>query len=175
MKELEEKFEKSVNVLTDDLNKIHAGRASPALIKTLVIMDSQGNKHHPVEIGLVRVINPTTLGIKPWDTSNITCIEKAIRESSSGINPITIDHEVQLPFPALTQERRKDLAKSINALGTNTKNALRVIRHDFIKANKKPTKEEEIKLEKDIQKVMDKFNSKIDEFVEKKQKELMQI
>jgi ribosome recycling factor len=175
MKELEEKFEKSINILIEDLNKIHAGRASPSLIKSLVIIDTHGNKHHPMEIGLVRNVNSTTLAIKPWETGNIICIEKAVRASTLGINPIVIDQEVQLPFPALTQERRKELAKSINALATNTKNALRVIRHDFIKLNKKPTKEEEIKLEKDIQKIMDKFNIKIDESIEKKQKELMHI
>lgn len=175
LKALEEKFQKSIHILIEDLSKIHAGRVAPAILKPLVIVDDEGHKHTAMEIGLVRVVNTRTLAIKPWQTEHIPCIEKAVRGSNLGINPVTIDNEVQLPFPELTQERRKELAKSINTFATNTKNALRAIRHDFIKENKKPSKEEEVKFEKDVQKIIDKFNAEIDDHVEKKQKEIMHL
>ncbi len=175
LKELEEKFQKSVNILIEDLSTIHASRVAPAILKPLVIIDDQGNKHSAMEIGIVRVVNNRTLAIKPWMPENIPCIEKAIRASNLGINPMTIDGEVHLHFPELTQERRKEIAKSINTFATNTKNALRAIRHDFIKEHKKPSKEEEVKFEKDIQKIIDKFNATIDGHVDKKQKEIMHL
>jgi len=175
LKTLEEKFQKSVNILIEDLSKIQASRVAPAMLKTLVIVDDEGHKHSPMQIGLVRIVNTRTLAIKPWMPEHVPAIEKSIRASSLGINPVTIDGEVTLPFPELTQERRKELAKSINTFATNTKNALRAIRHDFIKENKKPSKEEEVKFEKDIQKIIDKFNASIDDMIEKKQKEIMHI
>lgn len=175
LKILEEKLQKSINVLLEDLSKIHAGRVSSALLKPIVIIDNDGHKHNAMEIGLVRTINARTLGIKPWQKEHIQAIEKAMRASNLGINTMVVDGEIQLSFPELTQERRAELAKSINTFSTNTKNSLRAIRHDFIKENKKSTKEEEIKFEKDIQKIMDKFNATIDDHIVKKQKELMSI
>lgn len=175
LKELEEKFQKSMNILIEDLSKIQAGRVSPAMLKPLSIIDSDGNKQNAMEIGLVRVINSRTLGIKPWIKANVSNVEKAIRASNLGVNPVTVEDEVTLPFPELTQERRNELAKSINTFGTTTKNSFRSLRHDFLKANKPATKEEEVKLDKDVQKIIDKFNNTVDEHIAKKQKELMQI
>jgi ribosome recycling factor len=173
LKEFEDKCQKSINILIDDLSKISANKASAGVLKTVMVQLADGSKCSIPEVALVRVINARTLGVKPWDPSTTPAIEKSIKSLNLtfGIK----DDEINVMFPELTQERRKEVAKSINVYALNSKNAIRSIRHDFIKENKKSTKEEEIKFEKDVQKIIDKINIKIDDLIEKKQKEIMQL
>lgn len=175
LKQFEEKLQKSLDVLIDDLSKIHAGRVSPTQLKPIIVQTENGGRQGVMELALVRVVNQKALAVKPWDAAELPHIEKAIRAANLGVNPVISDGEVHVVFPDLTQDRRKELAKSVSTYGVNTKNALRSVRHDYLKENKKSSKEEEVKQEKDIQKIMDKFNNMIDDYIAKKQKDIVQM
>ncbi len=172
---LENKIEKTLNLFIEDLNNIQANKVSVNILKQIAVTDEEGHKINLLEIGLARTINNTTLGIKPWDSSQNQIIEKALKKANIGANIGSAEGEIQIIFPALTEERRKEIAKSLTTFALNTKNSIRNIRHDFLKDNKPNSKEEEIKLNKEVQKIIDKFNDKIDELTEKKQKEIMKI
>jgi len=173
--ELEKKFQHSVAFLTEELSSIRATKASPTFLKPILVSLEDGQKMGIMEIAMVRVIGPKMLGVKPWDAHHGPAIEKAIKNSNLGLAIGLKDDEFQVFFPEITQERRKEIVKSLNTYSQNTKNSIRSARNDFIKANKKGSKEEEVKQEKDIQKLVDKYNAQIDSLISQKEKEIMQI
>lgn len=175
LNELEKKFEKSISVLIEDLSAIRANKVSPTFLKPVCVLLEDGQKVNLMDIALVRVINAKTLGVKPWEHNQCSAIDKAIRSANLGLNVGMKEDELLVSFPELTQERRKEIVKSLNTYALNTKNAIRAARNDFIKANKKNSKEEEIKQEKDIQKLVDKYNTSIDNHIASKEKEIMQL
>ena len=175
LKNLEEKFKKTLVLFKEDLNKIHANRVTATLLKPIIAHFEDGRTSSLMEAGVIRVVNARTLAIKPWNEKEIAAIEKAIKKSNLGANVGTKDGEIHILFPELTQERRNELSKSINIYANDAKHQLREHRHTFIKENKKPTKEEEIKMEKNIQKLIDKYNDEIDQNLHKKQEEINKI
>jgi len=172
---LEKKFKGAVSFLVDDLSKIHANKVTATLLKPIMVRFEDGRNVSMMEAGLVRSINAKTLAIKPWMESDLSAIEKAIKSSNLGANIGMQDNEIHIIFPELTQERRKELAKSINVYANDAKHKIREYRHSFIKENKKPTKEEEIKMEKNVQKLIDKYNDEIEKHLKNKQNELNKI
>jgi len=172
-KELEEKFKKNIEHLKEELSSVQAQKATPILLKNIIVKFDDGRKNNILEIAAVRNINNMTLGIKPYDKSSTKAIEKALTNADLGTHPAMKDDEIYLIFPDITTERRKELAKSIVNFANHAKLLIRTARHDYIKQNKKSNKEEEVRQEKEIQKIIDKVNKQIDEIIEKKQKEIL--
>ncbi len=171
---------KSIDKLNHEFSTIRAGRANPAVLEKVVV-DYYGTPTPVNQMAAISVSEARVLVIQPWDASSTKLIEKAILASDIGITPNSDGKAIRLVFPQLTEDRRKELCKSIKKYGEDTKINIRSIRRDTIeklKAMKKNTEitEDDLKVcEKDIQKLTDKYCDNIDVLVTSKEKEIMSI
>lgn len=179
-KPIEEKMKKTIHVLKDNLAGIRAGRANPAILDKLTV-EYYGAPTPINQIATIAVPEARVITIQPWEAKMLKEIEKEIQKSDIGINPNNDGKIIRLVFPALTEERRKDLCKQVKKEGEESKVAIRAIRRDSIetvKAKKKSNEitEDDLKdAEKDIQNLTDKFITDIDHIVEAKEKEIMEV
>jgi ribosome recycling factor len=179
-KPIEEKMNKTINVLKDNLAGIRAGRANPAVLDKITI-DYYGSPTQINQVASVSVPEARVILIQPWESKLLKDIEKEIQKSDIGINPNNDGKTIRLVFPALTEERRKELTKSVKKEGEESKVAVRSIRRDSIetmKAKKKNSDitEDDLKdAEKDIQILTDKYIADIDRIVVLKEKEIMEV
>ena len=175
-----EKMSKSLNSLGNELASIRAGRANPAILDK-VMVDYYGAPTPINQMAAISVAEARILVIQPWDATSLKAIEKAILASDVGITPTNDGKALRLAFPQLTEERRKDLCKSIKKYGEECKVAIRSIRRDSIekfKAMKKNSEitEDDLKdCEKKVQNLTDDFCAQIDKMVAEKEKEIMSI
>ncbi|MEA5012836.1 MAG: ribosome recycling factor [Angelakisella sp.] len=180
LKIYEEKMTKTINVLVSDYAAIRAGRANPAILDKISV-DYYGVPTKVNALASVSVSEARTLVIQPYDKSTLKSIEKAIQTSDIGINPNNDGSVIRLTFPQLTEERRKEICKTIAKHGEEAKVAIRSIRRDAndkIKAMKKAgevTEDDQKNLENQIQKVTDKFIDEIDKTAAAKEKEILAI
>ena len=178
-KEYESKMQKSIEVYKEALSVIRAGRANSAVISK-VTFEYYGAPTAITSMADVKVTDPKTLVITPYDASTLKAIEKALLASDVGITPMNDGKVIRLIFPELTEERRKELAKDVRKKGEEAKVAIRNIRRDanetFKKLEKEDVSEDIINdLQKDIQKLTDDFIKKVDKTVEEKTKEIMTV
>ena len=175
-----EKMEKSLNALHNAFATMRAGRASVSLLDRIAV-DYYGVPTPIQQMAAVSVSEGRILVIQPWDVSTISAIEKAIQASDLGVNPQEDGKVIRLIFPPLTEEKRKVLAKDVSKLGEDAKVAVRSIRRDCMEKLKKKKKDSEITEddlhdgEDKIQKITDKFIKRIDEMVDAKEKDIMEI
>ena len=178
--EFESKMKKTASVLTEQYDSVRAGKANPAVLDRITV-DYYGSPTPIQQIASVSTPDARSLLIQPWDGSVLKGIEKAILASDLGINPQNDGRAIRLVFPALTEERRRDLAKQVKKYSEDAKVAVRNVRRDAVdyvkKAQKKGelTEDDQKKAEKDIQDLTDKFTKRVDEMCGKKEKELMEI
>lgn len=176
MLETEEKMEKTVQSMLKEFSKIRTGRANATILDSISI-EYYGSPSPVRQISSVSSPEANQLLIKPYDASTLKLIERAINASDLGINPINDGVSLRLIFPKLTEERRRELVKSLGKLTEGAKVAVRNIRregNDAIKKLSLPEDDEKGYLE-DIQKLTDKYVEVIDKETEKKEKELMEI
>ena len=177
---LEEKMNKTLNVLKEELQSVRAGRANTMLLDRITV-DYYGSETPIKQLASVSVPEPRTISIQPYDATQIPAIEKAILVSDLGLNPSNDGKMIRLTLPMLTEERRKDLSKIVKKLGEDAKVALRNERRDANDKLKKLQKNNEIteddlsKSEKDVQTTTDKFVKQIDEMIANKEKEIMEV
>ena len=177
---IKEKMEKCINVYSEKLSEVRAGRANPAILNKVKI-DYYGTPTPINQVAGVSVPEARMIVIQPWDISILKEIEKAILSSDIGINPNNDGKVIRLAFPELTEERRKELVKDIRKMAEEAKVAVRAVRRDGIdefKAKQKNSEitEDELKIaENDIQKITDKKIEEIDTILEKKEKEVMSV
>ena len=179
-KEYEDRMQKSIEFLQDELNNIRAGRANPRVLDQITV-DYYGVATPLNQVASVTVPEPRQLLIQPWDKTLLEAIEKAILNSDLSLNPNNDGSALRLYFPTLTEERRKDLTKQVDKLGEEAKISIRNIRREYLDRAKKAEKsseisEDELRLaEENIQKLTDKYTEKVDEKVKSKSEELMEI
>ncbi len=175
-----EKMEKTVSSLKYEYNSIRAGRANAAVLDKIQV-DYYGCPTPINQMAAISVPEARILAIQPWDVSTVSLIEKAILASDIGINPSNDGRVIRLVFPALTEERRKQLSKEVSQLSEDAKVGVRNIRRDCIdkiKAMKKAseiTEDDQKYGEEEIQKITDEFIKKLDEVAAAKTKEIMEI
>ena len=179
LKEYDEKMDKTVEFLSEDLASIRAGRANPHVLDKIKV-DYYGTPTPIQSVGNVTVPEARILQIAPWEKSMIKEIEKAIMVSDVGITPNNDGKVVRLVFPELTEERRASIAKDVRKKGEEAKVAVRNVRRDgndvFKKLSKSEISEDEIKgLEDDLQKLTDKYVKDIDKMIDDKSKEIMTL
>lgn len=180
LKNLETKMQKTINAYKEDLKTIRAGRANPALLDNLSI-DYYGTQTPLNQVSTITVAEARLLTIQPWDISTMSAIEKSILQSNLGITPSNDGKIIRLPFPALTEERRRDLAKLVRQYAENAKVALRNSRREAMDAIKKLEKNSEISEdelrtgEQEIQEIINKYTAEIDSITKTKEDELMEI
>ncbi|HLV61095.1 MAG TPA: ribosome recycling factor [Fredinandcohnia sp.] len=175
-----ERIEKTVEDLRRELGKIRTGRANAAMLDGVQV-ESYGSRMPLNAVASITVADARTLVIKPFDKSQISAIERAILESDLGITPQNDGTVVRLPIPALTEERRKEIAKQVRKKGEDYKIAIRNARRDSNDQVKTLAKDGEIsddeekRLLDQVQKETDAGIAKIDEVVARKEKEVMEI
>jgi ribosome recycling factor len=175
-----EKMAKSVDTLKHDLQKVRTGRAHIGLIDHLRV-DYYGSDVPINQVASISLSDARTIAIQPFEKKMIQVVEKAIRDSDLGVNPATSGDVVRVPMPALTEERRKELAKIVKHDGEGAKVAVRNIRRDAMTHVKQLLKDSEIsedddkRAEKEIQALTDKSIADIDKLVAEKEKDLMAV
>jgi len=179
-KNLEEKIEKTMQVLKEDLNTVRAGRANPALLDK-VMVDYYGTPTPLKNLANISVPDPRSLLITPFDPKSVGEIERGINSANIGITPNNDGKCVRLEIPQLTEERRKELTKTTKKMGEEAKVAIRNLRRESNEAIKKQQKDGEITeddmkedLDK-VQKTTDKAVKDIDEMVTAKDKEILEV
>ena len=179
-KVLEEKMKKTISVMKDELNAVRAGRANPALLDR-VLVDYYGAPTPLKNISNISTPDPRTIMIAPFDAKSIHDIEKAINLANLGINPANDGKVIRLVIPVVTEERRKELTKTVKKIGEDAKIAIRNERRDVNDALKKAEKakeltEDDLKKEMDeVQKSTDKAIKEIDTIIAAKEKEIMEV
>ncbi|GAB4551386.1 MAG: ribosome recycling factor [Geothermobacteraceae bacterium] len=173
-------MEKAIDALKRDLGKVRTGRASLSLLDD-VRVDYYGTPTPLNQVGTLAVPEPRLITIQPWEKNLIPEIEKAIMKADLGLNPSSDGQIVRIAIPALTEERRKEMVKVVKRMGEDCKIAVRNARRDANDTLKKLLKDKEIteddqkRGEKDIQDLTDSFVKKVDEILETKEKEVMEI
>jgi len=176
----EEKMEKVMTFLKEELGSIRAGRASAAVLDRISV-EYYGSPSPINQVATISSPDPPMLVIAPWDASLVKEIEKAILKSELGITPTNDGKSVRLSFPALTEERRKELVKSVSKKAEDAKVSIRNIRRDAMDAFKKQEKKGEITeddmkgFEKDVQKLTDQYIKRIEDEAKAKEKEILAI
>jgi ribosome recycling factor len=175
----DEKMKKSYENLISELGTIRAGRANPHVLDKIKV-DYYGTPSTLQQVANVTVPEPRMIQIQPWEASLVKEIEKAILCSDLGINPTNDGKIIRLVFPELTEDRRKELAKDVKKKGEQAKVAVRNIRRDGNDALKKLGKteisEDEVKdLEKQLQKLTDKYIAEVDKAIDEKSKEILTV
>ena len=180
IKPFEEKMKKSIYVLEEDFDTIRVGRASSKVLDKITV-PYYGTPTGLDGVATIKATDARTLMITPWETNMLKEIEKAILASDVGITPTNDGKCIRLSFPALTEERRKELTKKTAKMGEDCKVAIRNIRreaNDNAKALKKNSviTEDDLKdAEKKIQDLTDKLIKEVDAAIAKKDKEIMEI
>lgn len=179
-KSYEEKMKKSIDSLIYEFGSISAGRASASVLDKILV-DYCGSNMPINQVAGIKMPDPRTLVIQPWDTSLLKAIEKAILASDLGITPVNDGKIIRLSFPQPTEERRKELAKKAEKFGEEAKVAIRNVRRDAndkckdMKKNGDMTEDEQKASEKLIQDLTDKYSKLADSTVEAKKKEIMTV
>ena len=170
----------STQSLKSDMQGIRAGRASPSMLDSIKV-EAYGQKMNVNQLGNITTPDSRTINIDIWDNSNIAFVEKALRESNLGINPVIEGNLVRLPLPQLTEERRNEYLKMAGKISENAKVAIRNIRRDGIEKVKKLEKDREIgqdeskKFQDSVEKITTDQIKIIDEILKNKEEDLKNI
>jgi ribosome recycling factor len=169
-------FEKSVTHFKDNLGKVRTGRASTALVDDITV-DYYGAKSPLKQVASVSVPEPRTIVISPWDKSTLSLIEKAIKESDLGLNPMNDGIIIRINIPALTEERRKEFVKILNQEAEGARVAVRKLREDVWDEIQALTIGEDDKFQgkEKLQKIVEEYNAIIEDIRKKKEAEIMQV
>lgn len=180
LKLYEEKMNNTIANLRSELASIRAGRANPSVLDKIMV-EYYGVPTPINQMAAVTVAEARILNIQPWDATTLKAIEKAILTSDIGINPNNDGKSIRIVFPPLTEERRKELVKSIAKYQEEAKVAIRNIRRDALdnfknlKKNGDLTEDDLKNMEKKTQDLTDKFCKNVDEISAAKEKEIMEI
>lgn len=179
-KSTEQKMQKSLEALKNDLGKVRTGRAHAGILDHVQV-DYYGSMVPINQVANVNLIDARTIGVTPWEKKMAAVIEKAIRDSDLGLNPATVGDTVRVPMPALTEERRKELIKVVRGEAENARVAVRNLRRDANHALKEAVKaktiseDEERRAQEEVQKLTDRYIAEIDKALAQKESDLMAV
>ena len=179
-KDYDVKMKKTIDVVAGDFASVRAGRANAAVLDKISV-DYYGTATPINQVATISSPDPRSLMIQPWDKTLLKAIEKAIQTSDLGINPQNDGQVIRLIFPQLTEERRKELGKTVKKYAENGKVAVRNIRRDAMEKLKAAEKKNEMTeddrkdCEKELQDITDKYCKQLDDMAAKKEKELMEL
>ncbi|KRC77871.1 Ribosome-recycling factor [compost metagenome] len=179
-KSAEARMAKSLDTLKINLGKIRTGRAHTGILDHVQV-DYYGSPVPVGQVANVNLVDARTISVQPYEKQMAGPIEKAIRESDLGLNPISMGDTIRVPMPALTEERRRDLTKVVRSEGEEAKIAVRNLRREANEALKKLVKDKEIsedderRSQDDVQKLTDRAVADIDKMVVQKEAEIMTV
>ena len=178
--EIDHKMERSLGALRKELSRIRTGRATLALLEG-VDVDYYGTATPLSQMATLAVPESRLLTIQPWDKSQLGLIEKAIQRSDLGLTPMNDGKLIRLSIPPLTAERRKDLVKKVKKIGEEAKIALRNVRREGNETLKDLEKTKDISQDdlrrgqEQIQKITDRFTSQVDDVLNTKEHEILEV
>jgi ribosome recycling factor len=179
-KSTEQKMQKSLEALKNDLGKVRTGRAHAGILDHVQV-DYYGSMMPLNQVANINLIDARTIGVTPWEKKLASAIEKAIRDSDLGLNPSSVGDTVRVPMPALTEERRRDLIKVVRGEAENARVAVRNLRRDANHSLKEAMKaktiseDDERRTEDDVQKLTDRTIAEIDKALAQKESDLMAV
>ena len=180
--ETEDTMQKAVDHLVHEFASVRTGKASPSLIDNIdVYVHSYGSNMKLKQLAVVSVPEPRLLSVAPFDPSTTQEIEKAIRESKLGLNPVAADRSIRVPIPELSEERRLQMVKLVKSLGEDAKVSIRAARKQGMDAAKKMkadnilTEDGQKDHETEVQNLTDKFVKLVEEHVTSKEAEVMKV
>ncbi len=177
---IERRMEGALTTLKTELNGLRTGRASASLLEP-VMVEAYGQLMPISQVGTITVPEPRMIAVQVWDKSQVNLVEKAIRESGLGLNPMPDGQLVRVPLPELNEERREELVKVAGKYAESGRVAIRNVRRDGMDQLKKEEKDSEISqdeakdLASDVQDLTDKYVAKVDELLTVKEGEIRQI
>ena len=178
--EVDYKMERSLAALRKDLSRIRTGRATLALLEGIDV-DYYGTATPLNQMATLAAPESRLLTIQPWDKSQIGLIEKALQRSDLGLTPMNDGKIIRLSIPPLTAERRKDLVKKVKKIGEDAKIALRNVRRDGNETLKDLEKTKDISQDdlrrgqEQVQKITDRFISQVDDVLNAKEHEILEV
>ncbi|HJD65327.1 MAG TPA: ribosome recycling factor [Rickettsia endosymbiont of Diachasma alloeum] len=179
-KNLQDKMDKALKVLDHELKGLRTGRASVNLLDSVTV-EAYGDRMPLSQVASLTTPDARTINVQVWDKSMVSSVEKAITVANLGLTPSSDGQLIRLPIPALTEERRKELAKLAHKYGEDTKISLRNIRRDRNEELKKMekdniiAKDEHHSLAEQVQKLTDEYSSKVDSAIKQKEQEIMTV
>ena len=178
MADIERRMEGAISAFSSDLGGLRTGRASANLLDP-VMVEAYGAPTPITQVANVTVPEPRMLAVNVWDKSMVGAVEKAIRDSSLGLNPMTDGSTVRVPLPELNEERRKELVKVAHQYAENARIAVRHVRRDAMDTLKKLEKDGDLGQDDSrsqadtVQKTTDAFIERIDDLLTKKEEEIL--
>lgn len=178
--DIERRMDGAVAAFKTDLAGLRTGRASAGLLEPIMV-DAYGQMMPISQVGTISVPEPRMLSVQVWDKGQVAMVEKAIRESSLGLNPMAEGQLIRIPLPELNEERREELVKVAGNYAEQARVAVRNVRRDGMDQIKKAEKDSEIsqddaKLYSDeVQELTDKFIKLVDETLSTKEGEIRQV
>jgi ribosome recycling factor len=180
VKELPAKLDKSIEFLVSELSNIHTGRASVSMVDDILV-NAYGSKQQLKQVANITIPEARQILIQPWDKGVVGQIESAIRDSDMGFNPVNTGDVIRINIPELTQDRRRDYVKIAKEKAEEARVGIRNTRAEAWNTVKKAKADSEISEddmyhgEAEIQKLVDNYNSKVEEVLSHKEKELLEV
>ncbi len=179
LEETREKMENALTHLEHELAKLRAGKANPTMLDGIFVV-YYGNNTPLHQVSNINTPDARSITVQPWEKNMLGVIEKAIFAANIGLTPINNGEVIRINIPPLTEERRTQLVKQVKAEGENTKvgvrNARKWVKDELKKLQKEGLPEDDEKeAEEEVQKLTDDYTKKVDEIVEKKEKDIMTI
>lgn len=176
IKELRKRMDGALASLKSEFSGLRTGRASASLVEPIEV-EAYGSKMPMNQVGAITVPEPRMISINVWDKALVGAVERAIRDSGIGLNPVVDGQNVRIPIPPLTEERRKELAKVAAKYAEQAKVAVRNVRREGMEAVKTAEggEDQQKKLSEEVQKLTDEMVKKVDEAFTAKEAEIMQI
>ena len=180
LNDIKRRMDGAINAFKSDLNSLRTGRASPSILDPVTV-EAYGSRVPLNQVANITVPEPRMLGVSIWDKSMVNAVDRAIRESNLGLNPIMDGQNLRIPLPELNEERRKSLVKVAHDYAEKAKVAIRHVRRDGMDDLKKSEKDgvigqdESRSLSDRGQKMTDETISEVDRLLGEKEKEIMQV
>lgn len=174
------RMERAVTALKEEFATLRTGRASASLLDQVQV-EAYGSRMHVSQLGAVSVPEPRSISVSVWDKGLVVSVEKAIRNSGLGLNPVVEGQNLRIPIPPLSEERRRDLVKLAGKYAEQQKVAVRNVRREAMEDLKKAEKDAVISqddhrhLEHEVQKLTDEAVKRVDESLKAKEHEIMQV
>jgi len=178
--EYSKRMDGALTALKHEFSGLRTGRASASLLEPLQV-DAYGATTPILQVAGISVPEPRMISVQVWDRANVSAVDKAIRASGLGLNPIVEGQTLRVPIPPLTGERRQELAKQAGKYAEQARVAIRNVRRDAMDALKKQEKDHVIsedehkKLGEQVQKATDEHVKQVDEAMRHKEEEIMQV
>ena len=175
-----DRMDKAVTALKEEFGSLRTGRASASLLDQIHV-EAYGASTPINQVGAISVPEPRMITINVWDRGLVVSVEKAIRASDLGLNPVVDGTTLRLPIPPLTEERRKEIAKIAGKYAEQQRIAIRNVRRDANDDCRKAQKDgvisqdEEKRFETEVQKITDEAIKRVDEALKTKEQEIMQV